>query len=279
MVADGTLRLVPKELLDSTPAGPPSRSRPDQRWRVVLVRVPEVARSAVLSVLPGDRQLSTGDLPLVIRTTGDRNKAQLTAFRLRDAGAVVLVMEEPAEGDGAFCEEHPDRVAARACVGCGRPVCPSCRDAANGEDVCGACRQKGRSPRSRTRRRQLFVLFLFMVFLYEVIDFLQADQRAVDPNGRVRVAVFQFVPPDVPYAPVVEELNRAADPTTPPTSLYDVADWYNAERARYGRPGTYLDIEVFGPWGRVVDAPDLDDPDLPIRQIRVLCGQVPGRCG
>ncbi len=112
-----------------------------------------------------------------------------------------------------------------------------------------------------------------MVFLYEVIDFLQADQRAVDPNGRVRVAVFQFVPPDAPYAPVVEELNRAADPSTPPTSLYDVADWYNAERARYGRPGTYLDIEVFGPWGRVVDAPDLDDPDLPAWMLGIRAWQ------
>ncbi len=230
---------------------------------MVLVRVAPELRGAVQAVLPGDRLLEVAELPLVIRTTGDRNKAQRTAFRLRDAGAVVLVIEEPADGDGAFCPDHPDRVAARLCLGCGRPVCSSCRDAAGGELVCYACRQKGATPRARVRRRQLFVLFLFVVFLYEVIDFLQDDKAAVDPNGRVRVAVFQFVPPNIPFPAAVEELNRPSDPNTLPTSLHDIAPWFNAERARYGRPGMYLEVDVFGPWGRVVEPPVLDDPDLP----------------
>ena len=130
-----------------------SRTHSEQRWRVVLVRVAPEARGPVQAVLPGARTLDLTELPVVIRTTGSRNKAHKTANRLRSAGAVVLVIEEPMEGDGAFCLDHPDRVAARVCMGCGRPTCTSCRDLARGEDVCVACRRKGLTPRARTRRR------------------------------------------------------------------------------------------------------------------------------
>jgi len=230
---------------------------------VVLVRVPPVARTAVEAVMPGNRRVRARDLPLVIRTTGDRSQAQLTAVRLRDAGAVVLVMEEPAEGEGAFCADHPARIAARLCVGCRRPVCTTCSLESGGEDVCSACRKKGRSPRARVRRRQLFVIFLFAVFLYKVVDYIQSDTRAVDPNGHVRVAVFQFVPPDEPYAAIVRDLNRLPEQERLPTSLYDIAPWFNAERRRYGGAKGFLDVDVHGPWGRVVEPPDLEDPDLP----------------
>ena len=230
---------------------------------MLLVRVAPEVRGPVQAVLPGARTVDLTELPVVIRTTGSRNQAHKTASRLRAAGAIVLVIEEPMDGGGAFCVDHPDRVAARVCIGCGRPTCTSCRDLARGENVCVACRRKGLTPRARTRRRQLFMFFLFTVFLYEVVDFLRADRAAVNPDGRVRVAVYQFVPPDVPTSPVVEHLNRPSDPNTPYTSLHDIALWFNDERARYGRPGVYLDLDVFGPWGRVVEPPRLDDPNLP----------------
>jgi hypothetical protein len=60
----------------------------------------------------------------------------------------------------------------------------------------------------------------------------------------------------------VRQLNAFADGDGPKTSLHDIAGWYNEERGRYGRPGAYLDVSVFGPWGRVVEPPELDDPDL-----------------
>ena len=213
-------------------------------------------------VVPGSWSSRDSDLPRVVRITGERSQAHRTAVRLRDAGAVVLVIEESASGESAFCVDHQGRIAGRLCDGCGRPVCTTCSADAGGEDVCRSCRKRGRTPRARVRRRQLFVVFLFTVFLYEVVDYLQSDLRAVDPRGPVRVAIFQFVPPDQPYAPIVRSLNRLADPSGPSTSLYDIAPWFNAERVRYGGSRSYLDLDIHGPWGRVVEPPLLDDPAL-----------------
>jgi len=242
-----------------------SKASRDRRWRVVLVRVPPKARAPIEAVLPGNRRVRTSELPLVVRTTGDHFAAEDTARRLRKAGAVVLLMEEPVAGpdEGAFCAEHPARIAARACVVCARPVCTTCRREAGGEEVCGPCRRKGRTPGMRVRRRQLFVVFLFAVFVYQVVDFLRADRQAVDPLGRVRVAVFQFVPPDEPSADIVRTLNRMPEMDQSVTSLFDIADWFNSERARYGGSKDYLRVDVHGPWGREVTPPLLDDPDLP----------------
>lgn len=227
-----------------------------------MVRIPPQARAAVRAVLPGRRSIGRSELPLVVRTTGDRQQARHTALRLRAAGAVVLVMEEPADGEGAFCADHPARIAARTCLGCDRPVCTTCSLESRGEDVCRVCRARGRSPRARVRRRQLFVLFLFAVFLYEVADWWEHDRDAVDPSGPVRVAVFQFVPPEEPFAPVVRDLNRLPTDGDAGASLYGIARWFGQERARYGGPSGYLHVDVFGPWGRVVEPPDLDDPEL-----------------
>jgi len=246
------------------PPSPAERSRADTRWRVVLVRVDAAARTLVEAALPSGVSLRQEELPRVIRITGDRIRATETARRLREAGAVVLVTEEPAGGESAFCSDHQGRMAGRACVGCGRPVCSACSREGGGEDVCVGCRRKGRSPRARVRRRQLFVLFLFAVFVYQVVEYIRSDRLAVDPRGPVRVAIFQFVPPDEPFAPVVRELNRLPGTGQAQTSLYDIAPWFNGERARYGGPRDYLQVDVFGPWGRVVEPPELDDPELPM---------------
>ncbi len=245
------------------PDAPPNPARAEQRWRVVLVRVPARARGPIEAVLPGKRRVRTSELPLVVRTTGEYSVARDTARRLRDAGAVVLLMEEPTLGEGAFCSEHPARIAAGACIVCGGPVCTTCRREAGGEEVCGPCRRKGKAPGMQVRRRQLFVIFLFAVFVYEVVDYLRADMKAVDPQGRVRVAVFQFVPPGELDSDVVRELNQMTEDGAPATSLVDVGGWFNDERERYGGSRNYLDIKIHGPWGRDVSPPKLDDPDLP----------------
>ena len=235
----------------------------DSRWRVLLVRVPSEARATIESTLPGKRRILPGELPLVVRTTGDPHAAQATANRLRGAGAVVLLIEEPAEGAGGFCVHHPAQIAAQECIVCARPTCPSCTEEAGDEQVCADCRREGKAPGMRVRRRQLFVIFLFAVFLYQVLDFVRSDREAVDPLGRVRVAVFQFVPPGEGAAQIVRELNSTPAQGAPVTSLRQIAGWFNEERSRYGGSRNYLKVDVQGPWEGVVDPPELYEPDLP----------------
>lgn len=257
------------------PQPPPRETALEERWRVVIVRVGADARSAVDKVIPGDRPLRTSELPIVVRTTGWRAEAEATAERLRAAGAVALVMGEPADEDGAFCVDHAGRIAARSCLVCGRAVCTSCRAHARGEDVCADCFEKGKSPRTRVRRRQLFSIFLFSVFLYQVVQYVRADRASVDPHGPVRVLITQFTPPGRRVTDVVRALNRLPSPGEPPTSLHDIADWYGQERARYGGSASYLQVDVRGPWVMDVAPPDLDDPERSPWQLPLRAWQYP----
>ncbi len=246
-----------------------SRRGVELRWQVVVVRVPAAARAAVEATVPGGRRLQPVDLPWVTRVTLDPAEARETAERLRAAGAVVLVMVEPAAGESAFCPTHPGRIAARSCVRCGAPTCTACRQDAHGDEVCASCARAGRGPRRQIRVRQLFSLFLFAVFLYGVARW-QIDQRtALSPRGPVTVAIYQFAPPDEPAAPLIRALN---DPTAPGgRSLHGIEAWFNAERARYAGPSDYLQLDLRGPWGREVRPPPLDgDPDwlAPLRAWR-----------
>ncbi len=247
--------------------GPDDRTDPgggprDVRWRVVLVRVPKAAREQVDRLRPGHRPLRTSDLPLVVRVTERQSAAEHSAARLRALGCTALVVSEPSQAESAFCETHTSNVAARGCVVCQQPVCAMCVQDAGGDIVCRKCRRRGRGPRMRVRRRQLFVVFLFSVFLFEVVAYLRRDAESVDPSRSVRVGIFQFVPPDQPMTPLVRALNSLPEPGQPAMSLGAIQGWFNAERARYGGPSSYLNIDVMGPWGRQVSPPMLDDPSL-----------------
>ena len=145
-------------------------------------------------VLPGGRPVDRRELPMITRITSDHASATETADRLRATGAVVLVTEEHAEDrSSAFCWYHPHRLAPTTCLRCGAPICDRCLLDAQGEEICARCAHKGHSRVRNTRLRQLFVVFLFAVFVYEVVAWVAADEARVDPGSTVRAVLIQLV--------------------------------------------------------------------------------------
>lgn len=229
----------------------------------MLVRLPRGGVSALLSALPRDRTLDPGKLPLVLRVVDDEETAVQTARRLRLVGAAVALLEESAPPElSPYCVDHPTGLAAGTCRDCRRPICPACALAAQGQPLCVDCHQRQQRSRGRTRLRQLFMVFLFCVFLFEVARALREDARNTSPDGVVSVGLFQFVPPGRLHAPVVRALN--ARPEAGSSSLWSVGAWFDAERERYmGRSGPYLRVSVRGPWVETVRPPSLGGPDDP----------------
>lgn len=229
----------------------------------MVVRVPARVTAAVRDALPAPRELSPDELPFIARITSEEHVATRTAHRLRAAGAVVLVLEEPGgRSDGAFCGFHPDRIAARACLHCAAPICTSCRRRAGEEDICPDCVARGRGKRRSTRLRQLFVMFLFAVFCYEVYAYFRYQRQVVSPGGAVRVAILQFASPEEPLPPAARALNAVGGTGT---SFEDIGPWISGEHRRYGGKGNYV-VDVLGPWGRTVEPPPLAAPgDGPLR--------------
>ena len=264
------------------PPDPPSEEHADtrsRRWRVMLVRVAPAAWDRFHEWLPGQRKVGRDDLPLVVRVTRDPSVADSTAERLRAAGGVVVLVEEPSEAaTSAFCLQHPSRLAARACLTCGAPVCTDCRTKSHGEELCSACFDRGRSPRRRVRLRQLFAVFLFAVFLFEIARVFAVDRAATDPFGTVRVVVLQFAPPELLDSPILHQLNALPGPSVSSAStaskdrvgrsLHDIGPWFNEERSRYGGVDrAYLQVTIKGPWGRRAEPPALALPDDPLWKI------------
>lgn len=202
------------------------------------------------------------DLPLVTRVTRDLHKARRTAVRLRQTGAQVVVVEEPVErGRSAFCKAHPAQLAARRCESCASAICPGCMVDANGHPLCAKCHTAKTLRIRSTRRRQLLVAFLFTVFLYQVVDYLRADQQKVAGGGPVKVGIIQFAPKTLLSAPIIRALNRSPEEQLPHQTLRDLAPWYNAEHKRYtGMPGPYLDVQHRGPFPVDIQAPELSKP-------------------
>ena len=224
----------------------------------MVVRVPTRVATAVRDALPSPRDLSPDELPFIARTTSEQKVAARTAARLRAAGAVVVVLEEPGgKTDGAFCGFHPDRIAARACLYCAAPICTSCRRRAGDEDICPDCVARGRGKRRSTRLRQLFMMFLFAVFCYEVYAYFRHQRQIVSPGGPVRIAILQFASPDEPLPPAARALNAVGGTGS---SFEDIGPWLSAEHKRYGGKGNYT-VDVLGPWGRSVEPPSLAGPD------------------
>ena len=230
------------------------------RWRVVVVRLGSGAVERIHAAYPVTRSLNFDVLPLVVRSTGDQQNAEWTASGLRELGAVVIVSQEPTSAkSSAYCSRHRSFLAIHNCLRCGETLCRVCLEQFNGERYCQNCAAEALSPRRRTRLRQLFMLFLFTVFIYFVVDYLQSEREGIDPNGLVRVGMLQFIPPEHVGVDILQTLNGLDRRRSEGTSLYDIAPWYNKERARYG--GTrmpYMQVEVLGPW-----AADMSPPKLP----------------
>lgn len=229
----------------------------------MLVRLPEGGPDALRGVLPRDRTLAADDLPLVLRVVEDVEAAHQTVRRLRLVGATVALLEESVTADhSAWCEDHGTELAARTCTGCGRATCAGCALAAGGATLCRRCYDKKQLRSRNTRARQLFVVFLFSVFLLELTRWLSAQAESVDPLGIVRVGIYQFVPAAGLHAPIVRTLNQRANPDA--ESLRTIARWFSSERERYtGVQGPYLNLEIRGPWVQDVQPPSLGGPDDP----------------
>ncbi len=244
---------------------PPALDRP--RWRVVLVRLPPGGSAALMSVLPRDRTIDADDLPIVLRVVDDQEAAHQTAERLRLVGARVALLEESAPPPHSpYCPEHVTALAARSCRRCKRAICAECVIAAESRPLCAACFRRQQRERRELRARQLFMVFLFAVFLFELSRFLREEAASVAPDGVVTVGLYQFVPPGRLHAPIVRRMNqqRGSDEE----SLRDIGPWFDQERERYtGRAGPYLRLELRGPWAEQVRPPSLGEPDDPLWRI------------
>ena len=211
------------------------------RWRVVITRLPPGPLDAIKEAFPRPREVSEASLPLVVRTTTDLFAAQDTAQRLRTAGAVVVLMEEPDE-QGAFCSSHTSRLAEKGCQICQRPICLQCIQDADGRALCPEHAATARSRQRFLRLRQLFLGFLLAAFSYEAITYVQDDRDRVDPVGPVTVALMQYVEPGYADAPIIDQLN---DPDSP-FHFQRIAELFTAEHTRYtDQDIDYLRLEIY----------------------------------
>ena len=228
---------------------------------MILVRLPEDTQR-LHDVLPRTQPVQVSELPLVTRVTRDLQKARRTAARLRSTGAQVVVVEEPVERRGsAFCTNHPAQLAARHCQVCEAAICPGCMVDANGHPLCSKCHTIKATRVRNTRRRQLLMAFLFSVFLYQIVDYLRADQEKVAGNGPVKIGIIQFAPKEHLGAPIIRALNQSLGTQAKYPTLKDLAPWYNAEHKRYtGMPSPYLDVQHRGPFPVDINAPELTQP-------------------
>lgn len=230
---------------------------PRSRWRVVITRLPHGPLDAIQDAFPRPREVSEAALPLVVRTTTDLDAAQLTANRLREAGAIVVLMEEPSKQD-AFCSIHTSRLAETICQVCRHPICLQCIQEANEVPLCSEHMQLRQRQKRILRLRQLFLLFLLTAFGYETLSFIQADRQRVDPTGPVTVALMQFVEPGYASAKIISQLN---DPESP-MHFQRIADLFNSEHTRYTNTSMdYLGLEIHQPQERHIQPPQLTSED------------------
>jgi hypothetical protein len=229
------------------------------RWRVVVVRLPTDGAKRILSFLPKGRSVRREDLPIVAAITTDEESAHRTADQLRARGAGIIVAAEPDDPRRtAFCTTHPALVASLACHRCGIPMCYQCMVRAEGEALCDRCLQKSRATATTTRTRQLFAVFVFTVFLYQVGASFRDDRNLVSPYGPVRIVIAQFVEGVKPDPWIVKALNGEPVRGYDGPSLKDLATWFDEEHRRYTHSSfPYAQITVRGPWLEHVEPPDI----------------------
>ena len=145
-----------------------------ERYRVVLVRWPPSGPRDLRRVLPGGQVPKRDALPVVVRVTESADNAGETAERLRSVGAGVVVMGERSD-QPVVCTDHPPELFRGSCRRCGRDICAGCQLEADGERLCRSCATASRAKVQRVHTRQLFVVFLFCAFLYQVYALWQRD--------------------------------------------------------------------------------------------------------
>ena len=224
---------------------------------MILVQLPEDPRK-IDAVLPRSRSVTIEDLPLVTRVTDAIDAAHDTAHRLRQAGARVVIVEEPVDRDGsAFCTDHPAQLAARQCERCSAAICAGCMVNARGEPRCVRCQTEIVSQNTRTRRRQLFLLLIFSAFLYKVWDHFRLDAERMESSAPITIGVIQFAP-KADTVPTSSETS-----TTAATNLAKVVRARSCAMAQRGvqpilrQPDERFGVDIRGPFAVDVNAPTL----------------------
>ncbi len=205
---------------------------------------------------------------MVLRVVDDEEAAEQTARRLRLVGATVALLEESTPREHSpYCVDHVTSLASRSCRRCKRAICAECVIIAGSRALCAGCLQQLTRHRRQERARQLFMVFLFAVFLFELSRWLRDERASVSPEGTVTVGIYQFVPPGGGlHAPIVRRLNQPKSADV--ESLRSIGAWFDAERERYtGRAGPYLRLELRGPWLQAVQPPPLAGPDDPLWRV------------
>ncbi len=228
-----------------------------KRLRVVLVRWPPRGPAALREVLPGGHVPKRDALPVVVRVTEDRVRADETAARLRQAGAGVVVMSEYG-GAPVICGDHPPELVRGACRRCGRDVCAGCLLEADGERLCQPCAAETRAGIQRVHTRQLFVVFLFCAFLYQVYALWRRDSDIRKGWDVANVALLQFVPPGQLLHPMVRGLSGQGGSSWDGPTYADIVSLFDSERQRFsGQLSGTIHMSVRGPWQQRPSPPSL----------------------
>lgn len=237
---------------------PEDTESPRSRWAIILVRLPDEPKW-LNAVLPRSRAVREEDLPLVTRVTDSLSAAHETARRLRQTGAQVVIVEEPVErGKSAFCSDHPAQLAARSCQSCGAAICPGCMADASGAATCKTCLKEEQHKIRSTRRRQLFLLLIFVAFLYKVWGHLRQDIEQVSGSAPITIGIVQFAPKADMGANIIRDLNQGPIDDEDGRTLRALAPWFNGEHTRYtGDRDRRFRVETRGPF-----AVDLEPPQL-----------------
>ncbi len=222
-------------------------------WRVVLARAPATADAhAVIDAIGGS---APAGLPRSLKGELSWQAATDLVDQLRAVGADAAVMPE-----GTACETHPAEIAGRNCALCDRPICAECRAASRGAAICPNCRQRATELRRARRLRNLFAIFLFSVFLFEVASYLRREADALVPP--VKVVIVEFAPPELMASPALLAMNQPDDGAG--RSLYDIGAFYQQEYTRYtGGGDAPISVTIRGPFATQVHPPVVLDREPP----------------
>ncbi|MED5372907.1 MAG: B-box zinc finger protein [Myxococcota bacterium] len=177
--------------------------------------------------------------------------------------------------EGLYCPDHPGHLSTEPCTQCGRPVCSECQRQSGGRALCPEHASHQWEARARVRVRQLVMLAAFAIFLFGVAEAWRWDRRQVETGRPVRVGVFQFAPPEARFHPLLRSLNGLEAPQDQGPSLLDLEDWFSEEKARYGRSGRAVELQLHTPWFDGAQPPSLGEPDDgPLRLVARSLGYV-----
>jgi hypothetical protein len=169
---------------------------------------------------------------------------------LRARGAEVVLVEGEA---GSYCTTHPTQLNVARCTACAERICHGCQVAA-GASLCPCCAAVQKRRKRNTYVRQLFALFVFIVFLLQLGSWRGREAALVDATGTIRVAFIQLVRPEAAGHPLVRAMDEGG--------IQAITRWFDEERARYGAPGgPVLAADVLGPWVTPVNPPSVPDRD------------------